>query len=423
MTQQKKIGIVVQRYGAEVNGGAEVHARMIAEQLALHYEVTVLTSRALDYHTWAPYYPAGKSIENGIKIKRFENAPRASRKVQGYYGRKARGRFLVQKIYKALNQPNWWKKLFHQAEVTEEDALQWLQAQGPAMPQLLEYLQNEQQHYAAFVVFTALYYPGALSVLTVPHKCIFIPTAHDEKAMYIPFYKKVMAAPAWLFFNTRAEQKFSQNLFPIAGVPQRIVGVGIEMIKDKISKDPSVLTSFSIDKKFLVYVGRIDNAKGCDVLMEYFERLLAETAMPLQLVLVGKEVMPIKKTNAIITTGFVTDAIKQQLMLQAEALIIPSLYESLSLVLLESFSCGVPVIANGRTEVLKDHIDESGGGWCFTDYASFKKAVRETMAVNIKTEKGTAGYAYVKQNYSWQKVLDLFDEAISDIETKTSLRN
>ena len=47
-----KIAIVVQRYGADINGGAELHARYIAEHLSKHVQVEVLTTCATDYITW-----------------------------------------------------------------------------------------------------------------------------------------------------------------------------------------------------------------------------------------------------------------------------------------------------------------------------------------------------------------------------------
>ena len=54
-----KVAVVVQRYGAEINGGAELHARYVAEHLARHVEVEVLTTCARDYISWANEYPAG----------------------------------------------------------------------------------------------------------------------------------------------------------------------------------------------------------------------------------------------------------------------------------------------------------------------------------------------------------------------------
>ena len=47
-----KLRIVVQRYGADISGGAELHARYVAEHLSRHAEVVVLTTCARDYLTW-----------------------------------------------------------------------------------------------------------------------------------------------------------------------------------------------------------------------------------------------------------------------------------------------------------------------------------------------------------------------------------
>jgi hypothetical protein len=48
-----KVALVVQRYGPEVHGGAETLARRMAELLAEHVELEVLTTCAIDYLTWS----------------------------------------------------------------------------------------------------------------------------------------------------------------------------------------------------------------------------------------------------------------------------------------------------------------------------------------------------------------------------------
>ena len=77
----RKIAIVVQRYGLEINGGAEYHARLIAERLSQHFAVEVFTTTARDYVTWAHHYPEGGKTLNGIPVNRFrvQKAPRSRR--------------------------------------------------------------------------------------------------------------------------------------------------------------------------------------------------------------------------------------------------------------------------------------------------------------------------------------------------------
>ena len=66
-----KVAIVVQRYGADINGGAELHARYIAEHLARHVEVEVLTTCATDYITWRNELPPASEIVHGVPVRRF----------------------------------------------------------------------------------------------------------------------------------------------------------------------------------------------------------------------------------------------------------------------------------------------------------------------------------------------------------------
>ena len=66
-----KLAVVVQRYGADLNGGAELHARYIAERLSRHADVEVLTTCARDYITWRNELPAGTDSVNGLLVKRL----------------------------------------------------------------------------------------------------------------------------------------------------------------------------------------------------------------------------------------------------------------------------------------------------------------------------------------------------------------
>lgn len=201
---------------------------------------------------------------------------------------------------------------------------------------------------------------------------------------------------------------------------KKIVGLGIDLLKDKLIPKPDIPLQYDIKNEYIIYVGRIDKLKGCGVLLEYFKRFQKETNFNLQLVFVGENFMkPVSEPN-IVFTGFVNERVKQQLMLQAKALIIPSFYESFSLVLLESFASGVPVIANGNTEVLRNHIDASNGGWCYYNYSDFKNAMIQLLTnPELVTAKRESGYQYVSEKYSWDRVKNCFKEAIEDISSKS----
>ncbi len=408
---KKKIGIIVQRYGAQVNGGAEVHARMIAEKLVAKYDVTVLTSRALDYHTWKPELPAGLSIENGIRVMRFNHTPKADPNDVHHINRMYRGRLWFQKLYRALGRPKWYLKFFPLSEIKESIGHLWLEYQGPAMYELIPYLKEHADSYAAYIFFTYLYYPTAIGIQEVGYKSLFIPTMHDEPAAYFPIFQKVMAAPRRILFNTESEKRFSEKLFPIRDVSKAVVAVGIDPVNDHA--DPEMLKKFNIQGKYILYVGRIDVAKGCETLLKYFSAYLKLHPGKLTLVLAGKNMIETERHPNIIYPGFVSNEEKEQLMKQAEALVIPSFYESLSLVLLESFACKRPVIVNEGCEVLKDHVEASSGGWKYNNYNSFEKALDKAVTGKQTNELGLNGYYYVTKNYTWAKVLAAFDDAIS----------
>ena len=68
---RNRIAMVSQRYGLEVNGGAELLCRQLAEKLTAYYDVTVYTSCAIDYITWKNEYPQGVETINGVRVIRY----------------------------------------------------------------------------------------------------------------------------------------------------------------------------------------------------------------------------------------------------------------------------------------------------------------------------------------------------------------
>lgn len=411
----KKIAFVVQRYGVEVNGGAEYLCRILAERLAGTYEVDVLTSCALEYVTWANWYPAATTEINGVRVHRF--ATQYERQVD------SPERVEMERKLKKWSRPEeWagmgWLRMWGRALVgktVRRYSQLWAQSQGPYTPELITYLRRHHRQYDALIFITYLYYPTVAGLNIAPHKSIFIPTAHDEVPIYLPVFRSVFHKPRAILFLTPAEKRFVHHLFQNGAIYNDVVGIGIE--SSGAEADQSAPEILGTDADYLLYIGRIDTAKGCDTLFEYFIRYKQENPSGLKLVLVGQTFMPIPQHPDIMPVGFVEEAVKITLLKGAKALAIPSIYESLSMVTLESFAYGIPVLANRNCEVIKDHIDVSQGGLLFTDYSSFAQSVDQLITKNTD-DMSRSGQAYVEQYYTWNTVLTKFAKAVDYVSKR-----
>ena len=135
--------------------------------------------------------------------------------------------------------------------------------------------------------------------------------------------------------------------------------------------------------------------------------------MPLRLVLIGKPVIDIPTHPRIKPLGFLDDRDKFDAIAGAAALIMPSYYESLSMVALEAWAVGTPVIANAQCDVLLGQCLRSNAGLYYADAAEFG-AVLDTVASDraLAERLGQNGRRYYEQHYSWpvieRKYLDMF---------------
>jgi glycosyltransferase involved in cell wall biosynthesis len=97
-------------------------------------------------------------------------------------------------------------------------------------------------------------------------------------------------------------------------------------------------------------------------------------------------------------------------------LVVPSKYESLSMVLLEAMYYNKPVLVNQQCEVLLQHIIQSKGGLAYSGAHDFNAKLQVILHDNDRAaEMGNRGYQYVRANYSWQTILNKFNLIINDL--------
>ncbi|MBL8954964.1 MAG: glycosyltransferase family 4 protein [Myxococcaceae bacterium] len=377
-TSKPKLAIVVQRYGEQIVGGAEAHARQVAWHLADRCDVTVLTTCASDHLTWADTLPEGEARDGRVTVHRF--ACGGARKMRPF------NRLSDERFDGA------------QSRTLEEH---WLMEQGPRAPGLLEHLADTCGRYDAYVFFTYLYAPTALGLPLVAERALLVPTAHDEPALKFDLYADTFELPRALLCNTPEEAALIAQRFPQAA-RSRIVGVGVDPLPDEGFRP--------VPEPYLLYVGRLEAGKGLKELVKHHGRELPT------LVLAGAGDLDLPARTNVKRVGRITEQQKYDALRHAAAVVVPSKYESLSLLALEAFACGAPVIGNAESNVVAGHLTRSGAGVAFSSFEGYAAAVREVLAEREKHSQKALGYA---KRFRWPKVVEAYLAEIEKVRRAT----
>lgn len=379
---REKIALVNQRYGLEVNGGSELYCRQLAEKLKDVYDVDVITTCALDYTTWANYYPEGESEINGIKVIRFKNDKVRDQKAFDKISEKVLG-----------------------GVHTDEEEKRWIEMQGPYSPKAVKYIKEHASDYRVVIFITYLYYITACGLAGGDIENAFhLPTAHDERPVYLRHYKQVFENPKGIIYLTPEEKEFCEKKFDVADIPSVVTGAGVDTPEESELFDAK--ERYGLDN-YMIYAGRIDESKGCGTLFNYFTEYKKRNGGDLKLVLIGKAVMDIPKRDDIVHLGFVSDVEKFSLIRDSRLLVLASEFESLSMVVLESMVYGRPVLVNGKCMVLRGHCRRSNAGLYFENYFEFEGALSYILTHEkeyaIMSENGKR---YVSENYRWDVIVE-----------------
>lgn len=391
----RKIAVVVQRYGLEINGGAEYHARLIAEMLGRHFSVEVFTTTACDYVTWAHHYQEAREELNGIPVRRF--------RVRKPRDPEAFGRI---------------QQFVFEEEHTPADENRWLEEEGPLVPDLLAELERRGDEFSHILFFSYRYYHSFHGVKRFPGKAILVPTAEHDEVIYLNLFRDWFNLPAAIVYNSPEEKELINRVAGNGAVAGDVVGVGSE-IPEAIDAD-GTRSRLGIEGRYVVYIGRLDENKGVPELFRFFLRLRAEERIDCKLIMVGKACVPVPADPGIVHVGFQENHEKFGLLAGAEFLVMPSQYESLSMVALEAWAVGKPVLANGRTEVLRGQCRRSNAGLWYSDYDEFKGAFLTLSGdAALRGRLGANGRKFFRENYSWEIIEKKYLKLIADLDERT----
>jgi glycosyltransferase involved in cell wall biosynthesis len=387
-----KLLFVVQRYGDGVAGGSEAACRSVAERLARRgHDVEVVTSRARSYVDWADSFDEGVERIDGVTVNRLSvSAPRTQERFGPIHGR-------------IVRQP-------HAPLYVQRD---WLRLQGPDLPGLERWLDENAPRFDAAIFFTYLYPTSGfgLPVAARHVPTILVPTAHDEPMFDLRIFDRAFRAADGLICLTQEELDLIERRFRFTPRAE-VIGLGLDL--HPVGDGGRFRQRYDLgERPYFLFLGRLDPGKGSDELYRYFVEFVRRVPDP-ALVVVGEPVSPLPPHPDVVVTGFVDEQTKLDAIAGATVLVQPSYFESFSLALCEAWTMRVPAMVQERCAVLAGQARRSGGGLPYRTFAEFAETARMLLGhPELRAQMGEAGRRYVLENYDWNDVIAHYEDFIA----------
>lgn len=380
-----RVAFVVQRCGDGVIGGAESLCLQIAARLRPALDVEILTTCAQSYRSWANVFAPGGAVVAGVPVRRFVvDAPRD----MASFDRLSR-------------------KIARDPERASAQAQQaWVRAQGPVSSALLAYVRERAAHYDAFVFFGYLYATTSLVLPAVAHNSVLVPFAHDEWMLRLPIWDEVFRVARCVVTVSAQERDVVARRFPARSVARdATIPPGIEAPSDRSAA--RFRERFGIRDPFLLYLGRVDPSKGTSALFDAVRRYRRGMRGAPKLVVAGAVETAVPNDDGIVALGPIDERAKWDAIEACELVVVPSEFESLSLVVLEAWACAKAVLVNARSGVLVGQCRRANGGVWYGTFDEFAAALDLMDAVTRRT-LGAQGAAYVAETYRWNEAVRSF---------------
>jgi glycosyltransferase involved in cell wall biosynthesis len=391
---RRRIAIVSFRYGTDFAGGAEWSLRRITTALCRaghHVEVFTTCNRAES--AWRNELPAGTSGDGETLIHRFP------------MDEHDRPRHL--ETYRAIIQANG-----QASPGMEEDYL----AHSIHSSALLENLSSREHEFDAIITGPYLFGLTCDIARRFPDKTLLLPCFHDEPLARVALWPTIYGSVAGVLYHSAEEQEFAQTELGLNHPRSAVVGTWLDM-SDAAPLIPSGSTR-GPEGRYLAYCGRYSEQKELPQLIDFARRYNERHPGGFTVAFIGQGETPIPDEAWARDLGFVAQSEKERLLAGAAALIQLSRKESLSLVALEAWSVGTPVIAHRDCAVLAGHLKRSQAGAAVSDFESFAQVLDDLWAnPQAWQARGRQGREYVRANYgSYEAYLQRLEDALADMK-------
>lgn len=371
--------LVSPRFGPSVVGGAETLARaLVLRATGPDVDVEVATTCAIDHQSWENVLPAGEEADGDVLVHRFPASPVDGRRHARLAGRLARGGRLSYAEELELFATSGWS------------------------PALQRFVARRAEKVDLVVCTPYLFGVPFWAAHADPARTVLIPCLHDEPQARLRPVTALVRQVRGFLFNSPGERRLAERLFgPLRG---GVVGMGFD---PPAAPAPAGFAARHGLGRYVLFAGRIEEAKRIDVLAAQVARYRRERGSDLVFAAIGRGSWrpAARDADAVRIIGFVDEEEKRQAYAEAVALVNPSSLESLSLVLLEAWLEGTPAIVSAASDVLREHVRSSGGGLAVSTYAELAAALDMLLDdPGAGRAMGEAGRSYVEERYSWPAV-------------------
>lgn len=391
----KKLGFVIPWYHKDIPGGAEMELRGTVKHLQLSgFAVEILTTCVKDFNAdWTQnYFQPGMDDADGIPVRRFK-----VRKGD------------MEKFHKV----NY--KLMNHMEISLEEEDIFLREMVNS-PDLYTYLKEHKEEYEVLFFIPYMFGTTYFGMQACLEKAVLIPCLHDEPYAYFRRFKEVFGKIRGMVFHAWPESDLAHRLFCLDEVCAGVLGEGVET---EYESDASRFREkYGIHEPYILYAGRKDSAKNVDTLIRYFREFKLRNDMNLKLVLIGGGSIEIPQDIAhqVADLGFLPVQDKHDACAGSLLLCQPSKNESFSIVIMESWLGGRPVLVHEACNVTSDFARRTRGGLYFKDYFEFEGCVRYLLAhPETADQMGQNGRAYVLSHFSWEAIVEKYKEYIETL--------
>ena len=385
----RKIGFVIPWYGEDIPGGAEMELREVATHLQrAGMDVEILTTCVREFSAdWNEnYYSAGTAVVEDIAVRRFPVRRRDTAAFDRVNRRLMEGQHL------SLQE----EKTFVEEMVNS--------------PQLYEYLKDASDDYALYVFIPYMFGTTYYGMQACPEKSVRIPCFHDEAYLYLRLFRQAYIQARGIIYNAMPEMELANKVYDFTTTEQICMGIGMDT--NICANADAFRKAYRIQKPFLLYAGRKDAGKNVHTLLRYFaEYKQRHGDSDLQLVLIGggSIEIPASVRDDVYDLGFVSRQDKYDAMAAAELLCQPSHNESFSLVIMESWLCGRPVLVHSQCAVTRDFARRANGGLYFRNYFEFEGCVQYILTHPEQARTmGQNGGAFVRENFDWDVIVEKY---------------